>query len=124
MLATVELLLGAGASVNVVAMGHSPLSLAILNGYDTVSKVMGGLKITLFVIVQVVERLLSNGGNPNLPLGRGVATALCCLVTVPALKRRDLTNSFKMVSSMLSCICCIASTQALCFVTIVQNFEE
>lgn len=36
-LATVDLLLGAGANVNVVAMGHSPLSLAILNGYDTAS---------------------------------------------------------------------------------------
>ncbi len=36
-LAMVDLLLGAGASVNVVAMGHSPLSLAIINGHDKVS---------------------------------------------------------------------------------------
>ncbi len=40
-LAIVDLLLRAGANVNVVANGHSPLSLAILNGYDTVSTGVG-----------------------------------------------------------------------------------
>lgn len=40
----VEALLSYGAGVNQVAQGHSPLSLAILNGHDLVSIILWHLQ--------------------------------------------------------------------------------
>ncbi len=55
--------------------------------------------VNIYSFSQVVERLLSSGSDPNLPLGRGIGTALCCLISVLALKKRDLNNSLKIVSN-------------------------
>ncbi len=64
--------------------------------------------------VQVVERLLEHGGDPNLRLGAGVGTALCSLTTQQALKWRDGTTSLRMVSGQPAfindCVCvCVLS---------------
>jgi hypothetical protein len=49
---------------------------------------------------QIVDVLLEGGADPNLPLGRGVANALCVLTTHPALRKRDLPTSLALVRRM------------------------
>lgn len=52
--------------------------------------------------LQVVDELLEEGADPNLPLGRGVGTALCTITTHTALKKRDISSSLALVSRSLS----------------------
>lgn len=80
----VRMLLDHGADVNKVANGHSPLSLAIVRGYD-----------------QVADLLLKGGANPNVPLGKGVCSAICCLTLHAALKRRDLQSSMALLDKLI-----------------------
>ena len=52
--------------------------------------------------LQVVDELLEEGADPNLPLGRGVGTALCIITTHTTLKKRGISSSLALVSRSLS----------------------
>ena len=54
-----------------------------------------------YLFPQVVNYLLMKGADPNFPLGRGVATALCSLTTHTAHKRRNSKATFMMVGLVM-----------------------
>uniref|UniRef100_A0A3Q2YK01 MYND-type domain-containing protein n=1 Tax=Hippocampus comes TaxID=109280 RepID=A0A3Q2YK01_HIPCM len=86
----VSLLLSYKASTDLLWSGHSPLSLAIASGNNT-----------------AVEELLKGGVDPNLPLGRGVGSALCALGNF---NYRLDANRPKLVLVFLKCDSGIAHT--------------
>ena len=46
---------------------------------------------------QVAKILIESGADPNLPLGKGVGTALCAITTTEAIKNHTLASSIAMV---------------------------
>ena len=46
---------------------------------------------------QVAKLLIESGADPNLPLGKGVGTALCAITTSEAIKNHTLASSIAMV---------------------------
>nr|XP_020642058.1 ankyrin repeat and MYND domain-containing protein 1 isoform X1 [Pogona vitticeps] len=81
----VHLLLEHSANPNLLWSGHSPLSLAVASGND-----------------QAVAELLGSGADPNLPLSRGVGSALCS-VTNPAYEHsRTLADKMALINTLIA----------------------
>ena len=96
-LACVQLLVEYGSSVNHISRGHSPLSLAIVNGHDEVKiNVYTKCCLSLFFL-KVVVYLLKQGADPNLILRPGIGNALCACTTNMAHRKRTFTNSVQLV---------------------------
>lgn len=119
MLQCVQLLVSNGCSVNSIARGHSPLTLAIVNGHDKVFTILipsfthsveclhGYHRCHVQCIhfascVQVVQYLLSSGADPNLLITPGIDSALCAATTNSAHKRRGIVQSVQLVDHIMS----------------------
>ncbi|XP_075807540.1 ankyrin repeat and MYND domain-containing protein 1 [Microtus pennsylvanicus] len=76
----VRLLLSHRANPNMLWSGHSPLSLSIASGNDL-----------------VVKELLSQGADPNLPLTKGLGTALCVVCDLAYEQQRSTENKIALV---------------------------
>ncbi|XP_006529653.1 ankyrin repeat and MYND domain-containing protein 1 isoform X1 [Mus musculus] len=81
----VRLLLSHRANPNVLWSGHSPLSLAIASGNDL-----------------VVKELLSQGADPNLPLTKGLGTALCVVCDLVYEQQRSVENKIALIDRLIS----------------------
>ncbi|GCC20465.1 hypothetical protein chiPu_0019025 [Chiloscyllium punctatum] len=80
----VRLLLLHKADPNLLWSGHSPLSLAIASGNDL-----------------AVNELLTNGAEPNLPLTRGLGSAMCTAVNTRYEHKRSLTGRLALILKLL-----------------------
>ncbi|OCT81058.1 ankyrin repeat and MYND domain-containing protein 1 [Xenopus laevis] len=80
----IYLLVNHNAHLNLLWSGHSPLSLAVASGND-----------------QAVKELLANGADPNLPLSRGVGSALCAAVNTDYEKGRTSLARIAMVDRLI-----------------------
>ncbi|XP_028746466.1 ankyrin repeat and MYND domain-containing protein 1 isoform X1 [Peromyscus leucopus] len=81
----VRLLLSHRANPNVLWSGHSPLSLSIASGNDL-----------------VVKELLSQGADPNLPLTKGLGTALCVVCDLAYEQQRSIENKIALIDRLIS----------------------
>ena len=79
-----HLLLMHGANPDIVCKGHSPLSLAILNNSH-----------------HMIELLLDNQVDVNLPLGAGIATALCVVTSLRSQSLRSVQKSIRLFKTLL-----------------------
>ena len=79
-----RILLKHSANPNIVCKGHSPLSLAIINNNQP-----------------MIDLLLSHSLDLNLPLGPGIASALCIVTSLRAQSLRPVQRSIKLVKSLL-----------------------
>ncbi|XP_063093073.1 ankyrin repeat and MYND domain-containing protein 1 isoform X2 [Cavia porcellus] len=108
----VQLLLSHGANPNLLWSGHSPLSLSIASGNDLhwaslpgvasgrpVREVTGQLLRSL--PIQIVKELLSCGADPNLPLTRGLGTALCVVCDLAYEHQRSTDNKITLIDRLL-----------------------
>ncbi|XP_028611172.1 ankyrin repeat and MYND domain-containing protein 1 [Grammomys surdaster] len=81
----VRLLLSHRANPNTLWSGHSPLSLSIASGNDL-----------------VVKELLSQGADPNLPLTKGLGTALCVVCDLVYEQQRSIDNKIALIDRLIS----------------------
>ncbi|KAL1770789.1 ankyrin repeat and MYND domain-containing protein 1 [Sigmodon hispidus] len=81
----VRLLLSHRANPNMLWSGHSPLSLAIASGNDL-----------------VVKELLTQGADPNLPLTKGLGTALCVVCDLAYEQQRSTENKIALIDRLIS----------------------
>ncbi|XP_040608940.1 ankyrin repeat and MYND domain-containing protein 1 isoform X3 [Mesocricetus auratus] len=81
----VRLLLSHRANPNTLWSGHSPLSLSIASGNDL-----------------VVKELLSQGADPNLPLTKGLGTALCVVCDLAYEQQRSTENKIALIDRLIS----------------------
>ncbi|XP_051010326.1 ankyrin repeat and MYND domain-containing protein 1 [Acomys russatus] len=81
----VRLLLSHRANPNMLWSGHSPLSLSIASGNDL-----------------VVKELLSQGADPNLPLTKGLGTALCVVCDLAYEQQRSTDNKIALIDRLIS----------------------
>ncbi|XP_076770850.1 ankyrin repeat and MYND domain-containing protein 1 isoform X4 [Arvicanthis niloticus] len=81
----VRLLLSHRANPNTLWSGHSPLSLSIASGNDL-----------------VVKELLSQGADPNLPLTKGLGTALCVVCDLVYEQQRTTDNKIALIDRLIS----------------------
>ncbi|XP_038196613.1 ankyrin repeat and MYND domain-containing protein 1 [Arvicola amphibius] len=81
----VRLLLSHRANPNMLWSGHSPLSLSIASGNDL-----------------VVKELLSQGADPNLPLTKGLGTALCVVCDLAYEQLRSTENKIALIDRLIS----------------------
>ncbi|XP_078420752.1 ankyrin repeat and MYND domain-containing protein 1 [Cetorhinus maximus] len=80
----VRLLLRHKANPNLLWSGHSPLSLAIASGNDL-----------------VMDELLANGADPNLPLSRNLGNALCAALNTSYERKRSLVKRQALIVKLL-----------------------
>ncbi|KAM6152751.1 ankyrin repeat and MYND domain-containing protein 1 [Erethizon dorsatum] len=80
-----QLLLSHGANPNLLWSGHSPLSLSIASGNDL-----------------IVKALLSCGADPNLPLTRGLGSALCVVCDLAYEQQRGTDNKIALIDQLLN----------------------
>ncbi|XP_030072899.1 ankyrin repeat and MYND domain-containing protein 1 [Microcaecilia unicolor] len=81
----VRLLLMHKANPNLLWLGHSPLSLAIASGNDL-----------------VIKELLGNGADPNLPLGKGIESALCSAVSTAYEQNKNLHSNIFLIDTLIN----------------------
>ncbi|XP_051695299.1 ankyrin repeat and MYND domain-containing protein 1 isoform X4 [Oryctolagus cuniculus] len=80
----VRLLLSHRANPNTLWSGHSPLSLSIASGNDL-----------------IVRELLSRGVDPNLPLSRGLGSALCVVCDIAHEQLRSTSSRLALVDELI-----------------------
>ncbi|XP_054406081.1 ankyrin repeat and MYND domain-containing protein 1 isoform X3 [Pongo abelii] len=81
----VRLLLSHGANPNLLWSGHSPLSLSIASGNDL-----------------VVKELLTQGADPNLPLTKGLGSALCVACDLTYEHQRSMDSKLALIDRLIS----------------------
>ncbi|XP_063501395.1 ankyrin repeat and MYND domain-containing protein 1 isoform X6 [Symphalangus syndactylus] len=81
----IRLLLSHGANPNLLWSGHSPLSLSIASGNDL-----------------VVKELLTRGADPNLPLTKGLGSALCVACDLTYEHQRSMDSKLALIDQLIS----------------------
>uniref|UniRef100_A0A2K6TEW5 Ankyrin repeat and MYND domain containing 1 n=1 Tax=Saimiri boliviensis boliviensis TaxID=39432 RepID=A0A2K6TEW5_SAIBB len=81
----VRLLLSHRANPDLLWSGHSPLSLSIASGNDL-----------------VVKELLTQGADPNLPLTKGLGSALCVACDLTYEHQRSMDSRLALIDRLLS----------------------
>ncbi|XP_064441916.1 ankyrin repeat and MYND domain-containing protein 1 [Mirounga angustirostris] len=81
----VRLLLSHKANPNMLWSGHSPLSLSIASGNDL-----------------IVKELLSHGADPNLPLTRGLGSALCVACDLTCEHQRSTDSKLALIDRLIN----------------------